>query len=245
MKILLRRHDADRQDVVTLDRRGRRRPAVTLPGHNAGKKPPNYGRKYPAEILTHAEIKRLMLVCGTGPAGIRNRALIVVLWRGGLRCAEALDLELRDINREAGSLLVREGKGRRRRIVGFDPAAFAMLERWLQLRAQLVPPDSKVFCTVVQPNLGRQLSGSYWREAIKRLGVKAGIEKRVHSHGLRHTHAVELMRESMPILHISRQLGHSSLSITQHYVDHLEPGEVVALMQRRAWPLHEAPPIAA
>jgi integrase len=246
MSLFSRRHDAGRQDVVLLDRRGQRRPAVTLPGHNAGKKPPNWGKKYPAEILTHAEIARLMLVCGTGVAGIRNRALIVVLWRGGLRCAEALDLEPRDIDREAGSLCIREGKGRRRRIVGFDPAAFAVLERWLEVRARLgVGWGCKVFCVVKEPNVGRPLSGSYWREAIKRLGRQAGIEKRVHSHGLRHTHAVELMRESLPILHISRQLGHSSLAITQHYVDHLEPGEVVALMQRRDWPLHEDPPLAA
>lgn len=234
-----------RHDDLDVDRRGRRRPAVTLPGHNAGKKPANYGRTYPAEILTHGEVARLLLVCGAGPAGIRNRALIVVLWRGGLRCAEALNLELRDIDRHAGTLTVREGKGRRRRVVGLDPAAFPVLDRWLAVRAELVPPGCKVFCTVVQPNIGRPLSGSYWREAIKRLGHQAGIEKRVHSHGLRHTHATELMRENVPILHISRQLGHSSLAITEHYVDHLEPGEVIERMQQREWPLHGEPPLAA
>jgi integrase len=172
--------------------------------------------------------------------------MIVVMWRGGLRCAEALDLELRDINRDAGTLAVREGKGKRRRVVGFDPPAFAILEQWLAARTALgVPRGSKVFCTITKPEVGLPMKASYWREAIKRIGVKAGIEKRVHSHGLRHTHAVELMREKVSILHISRQLGHSSLAITQRYVDHLEPGEVVELMQRREWPLHDEPPLAA
>jgi integrase len=237
---------AVRHDDVPIDRRGRRRPAVTLPGHNAGQKPPNYGRTFPPEVLTAGEIERLLAACGRGAGGLRNRALIVVLWRGGLRCAEALDLELRDLDRAAGTLTVRHGKGNRRRVVGLDPPAFAVLEHWLNARARLgVGRGCKVFCTITRPNIGRPLPASYWREAIKRLGAKAGIEKRVHSHGLRHTHAVELMRERTPMLHISRQLGHSSMQITQRYVDHLEPGEVIALMQARPWPLHDDPALAA
>jgi site-specific recombinase XerD len=139
-----------------------------------------------------------------------------VLWRGGLRSAEALDLELRDIDQAAGTVTVRHGKGNRRRVVGLDPEAFAVLEQWLTVRASLgVPRGAPVFCTITRGNMGRRLGAAYWREAIKKLGVRAGIEKRVHSHGLRHTHAVELMREGVPLLVISRQLGHSSLEITQ------------------------------
>jgi integrase len=236
-----RRQDAGRQDdEVTLDRRGHVRPAVTLPGHNAGQKPPNYGRRFPPEVLTAREIQRLIAACGRGPAGLRNRALIVVMWRSGLRCQEALDLELRDIDRNECTVAVRHGKGNRRRVVGMDPSAFAVVVQWLETRTELgVPRGSKVFCTITRPGVGRPLPPSYWREAIKRLGMKAGIEKRVHSHGLRHTLAAELMREGVPILHISRQLGHSNLAITQRYVDHLEPGEVIAIMKARAWPLHE------
>jgi integrase len=94
-----------------------------------------------------------------------------------------------------------------------------------------------VFCTVTKGNIGQPLGAAYWRETIKRLGKRAGIEKRVHSHGLRHTHAVELMRESTPSIVIRRQLGHSSLAVTERYLDHLEPGEVVQTMQQRHWPL--------
>lgn len=226
------------QHEVLYDRRGHPRPAITLPGYRAGEHPANYGLKYPAEILTPAEIGRLMQACARrGPSGVRNRALIVVLWRGGLRAGEALELELRDVDAAAGTLTIRHGKGNRRRVVGLDPPAFVVLEHWIEVRRKLgVPRGAKVFCSITAPNIGRPLSGSYWREAIKKLGVKAGIEKRVHSHGLRHTHAVELMREGVPGLIISRQLGHSSLRVTQHYMDHLEPGEVVEVMQGRQWP---------
>lgn len=179
-----------------------------------------------------------MRVAGRGSAGIRNRALIILLWRAGLRTQEALDLELRDIDRVQGTITVRHGKGNRRRVVGIDPPAFAVLERWLELRARFgVPRGAKIFCTFTKGNTGRPLRGSCWRETITHLGRKAGIEKRVHSHGLRHTHAVELMREGIPLLLISRQLGHSSLATTQRYLDHLEPGELVSVIQARHWPL--------
>jgi integrase/recombinase XerD len=224
-------------DEVLYDRRGYVRPLVTLPGYKAGEHPPNYGMKLPAEILTRDEVRRLIDACSRWvPSGLRNRALIVVMWRAGLRSAEALALELRDVDRDAGTITIRHGKGNRRRVVGMDPEAFAVLDRWLETRRDLQPPrNAPIFCTITAGNIGRPVQAPYWREAIKKLAVKAGIEKRVHSHGLRHTCAVELMREGVPLLVISRMLGHSSLAITQRYVDHLEPGEVVAVMKARSW----------
>ena len=70
---------------------------------------------------------------------------------------------------------------------------------------------------------------------MARLGRKAGIGHRVHAHGLRHTHAVELRKEGWSVPLISRQLGHASIATTQIYVDHLFPAEVVELAQRREW----------
>lgn len=222
---------------VPLDHLGRRRSPVTLPGHRRGQRPPNYGLKLPAEPLSPEEVLALMAACGRGDAGSRNRAMIVLLWRGGLRCAEALALELRDLDERNGTVTVRHGKGNRRRVVGLDPTAWAVLEQWLERRRRLaVPAGSRVICTITRGNLGRPLAAPYWRQTMKRLAAKAGIEKRVHSHGLRHTHAVELMREGASMAQISRQLGHSSIAITDRYVNHLDPHEVVELMRRRAWP---------
>ena len=75
------------------------------------------------------------------------------------------------------------------------------------------------------------------RSLIQRLARKAGIEKRVHAHGLRHTHAFELANENTPLHVIQQQLGHSSLTTTDRYIRHLAPREVVEAMQGRKWEL--------
>ncbi len=65
----------------------------------------------------------------------------------------------------------------------------------------------------------------------------AGIEKRVHAHGLRHTHAAELAREGVPINVIQAQLGHSDLGTTSRYLAHIAPQELIEQMQKREWGL--------
>jgi integrase/recombinase XerD len=211
---------------------------VNTPGYRRGEPAPNKGMKLPPEVLTHMEMSSLLEACGRGPAGIRNQALLVVMWRAGARCNEALSLELRDVDRDKGTIRVRHGKGNKARTLGMDPQGFAVLDRWLALRATLeIPRGCPVFCTFSVGSLGHKLGGGYVRELLKRLAVRAGIEKRVHPHGLRHTHAAELMREGVSLTVIQRQLGHASLSITERYVSHLHPTEVVDTMQARHWPL--------
>jgi len=79
------------------------------------------------------------------------------------------------------------------------------------------------------------LKPSYVRTALPRLAAKAGIEKRVHAHALRHTLAFELMMEGVPVPIIQRQLGHASLATTQRYLDHIAPKDVIEVMQGRTW----------
>jgi len=67
------------------------------------------------------------------------------------------------------------------------------------------------------------------------LASKAGIEKRVHPHGLRHAHAAELAAEGLPPNLIQLQLGHSSLATTDRYLRHIAPAELVRAMQSRTW----------
>ena len=74
------------------------------------------------------------------------------------------------------------------------------------------------------------------RECFKDLARRAGIEKRVHPHGFRHTHASELAREGVPLHIIRAQLGHQDLATTARYVDHLAPWEVIdAIRNREGW----------
>src|SRR6185312_6874794 len=189
---------------------------ITFPEYRTGKRPPNYGLKFPAEVLTPDEVNRLINACPRrGPSGLRNRALIVLLWRSGLRCSEALSLYPKDVDADNGLLNVLRGKGGKRRAVGIDPMALAVLERWLEKRRQLgISTYAPLFCTIAHDELGgpgRPLRSAYVRSMFKRVGRRAGIAKRVHPHGLRHTHAFELAQEGVPVHQIQVQLGHSSL----------------------------------
>jgi integrase len=118
----------------------------------------------------------LSTLAGDG-AWLSLRALIIVLWRSGLGISEALALEERDLNPAAGSIVVRRGKGGRRRIAGMDPWAWQQLAGWLEERATL--PIGPVFCVVGGPSAGRQLSATAVRNALRRLGRDAHIRRRV------------------------------------------------------------------
>ena len=68
---------------------------------------------------------------------------------------------------------------------------------------------------------------------LKRLARRAGIRSRVHLHGLRHTHAVELVREGAPLPEVQARLGHSSLSVTSRYRAHVTPEDLAARARAR------------
>lgn len=192
-------------------------------------------RKFPVETLTPDEARRLMKACTNNfPTGIRNRALVVALWRCGLRISEALDLRPKDIDPDAGTIRVLHGKGDKCRVVGCDPTAMAVIEKWLDRRQGLNLPGpfcGPVFCTLK----GKPLDSRYVRNLMKRLARKAGIEKRVHCHALRHTFASELRQEGVEIGIISKQLGHDSIATTARYLDHVAPKEVIEAMRARVW----------
>ena len=119
---------------LLLDAAGRRRSPATLPEFHAGRPPRNKGMRYPADPPTIEEIVTVMRHAGDGVHGRRLRGLIVVLWRAGLRIHEALALAEADLDARRGSLLVRRGKGGRRREVGMDDWAWEQLAPWLQAR---------------------------------------------------------------------------------------------------------------
>jgi site-specific recombinase XerD len=195
--------------------------------------PWNKGKKLPVEILTTEEVGLLIKACSNrAPTGIRNRALIVTLWRCGLRVSEALALRTKDIDLKAGTIRVLHGKGDKARTVGIDPQALAVIQRWLDKRAELKAPKSApVFCTLD----GSPVASVYVRNLLRRIGKKCGIAKRVHPHGLRHTHASELRSENVEIGVISKQLGHSNLTTTVRYLEHVSPTQVIETMRARNW----------
>jgi len=209
---------------------------VTLPGYRAGMHPPNYGKKYPAEPLTREEINRLLKACCRGNAGARNRAMIVTMWRSGLRIAETLALLPKDVDLAAGTVTVLHGKGDRRRVVGIDPEACAVIEQWIARRRKLgVNGRHPLFCKVSRPDIGAPVQASCFREAMKDAGARAGLDRRCHPHALRHTCATELAREGVPIQEIQKQLGHKDLVTTIRYIAELNPQAVIDRMRARTW----------
>lgn len=197
--------------------------------------PANKGRKLPPEPLSPDEVKALIRACSTrATTGIRNRALIATLYRAGLRISEALALYPKDLDPANSTVRVLHGKGDRHRVVGLDAGAWAILQLWLDRRAAAgINGHSRLFCTL----RGRPMKSAYVRTLLPRLARKAGIDKRVHAHGLRHTHAYELAGEGTPLHVIQAQLGHASVATTDRYIKHLNPAAVVEAMKARAWSL--------
>jgi len=210
--------------------------------------PSTKGVRFPPEPLTDREVKALLRACSRrSPSGIRLAALIVAMWRAGLRLAEALELRPSDLDLDTGELRVRKGKGGKFRTVVLDEGALAMMQRWLDKRAGLgVNGRTRIFCTITsgsagphETKAGKPLSQPYVRQALKRLATKAGIEKRVHPHGLRHSFAKSLSREGAPLEILRNLLGHSNVSTTNTYLRKLGAESDLEVLRGRVWSLDD------
>jgi len=220
---------------LLLDRAGRRRSPATMPGFHAGRPPRNKGLRYPADPPKVEEIVAVMRAAGDGAHGRRLRGLIVILWRAGLRIQEALSLAEADLDHRRGALLVRRGKGGRRREVGMDQWGWDELHPWLELRVEF--PVGPLFCVINGSTRGRHWSSAAARADMRRAAVEAGVRRRFAAHQLRHAHAVELAREGVPLIVIQRQLGHSNLGITSIYLQGIDNEEIIETVHARRAPM--------
>ena len=190
------------------------------------------GTTLDADLLSGAEVELLMRQCSRrAPTGVRNRALVAVLWRCGLRLGEALALQPKDFDPDAGTLVVQRGKLGKRRVVGVDAGTAALVGRWLEVRRKRGINGRTLFCSL----RGRPMDQSYVRHLLPRLARKAGVERRVHAHGLRHAFAVDMVRSGAPLYVVRDALGHSSVATTQVYLSRVGAHEAVTAMRQRAW----------
>ena len=176
----------------------------------------------------------MMRACGTTAHGLRVRALVVILWRTGLRISEALALAETDLDATRGSLVVRRGKGGRRREVGMDAWGWTHIDAWMQHRSRM--PIGPLLCVINGPNQGRPWEPSAVRAQLRRAADKAGVRRRFAPHQLRHAHAVELAREGVALNVIQRQLGHANLGITSIYLQGIDTSEVINAVNSRHAP---------
>jgi site-specific recombinase XerD len=172
------------------------------------------------------DVEALRAACSRrAPTGIRNRALLAVLFRSGLRISEALALFSKDLDPAGRSLRVLRGKGNKARTAPLPTDAADAVERWLDCRKRLgLTGRHPLFCTL----RGEPLWDSYVRTLCKRLAAKAGVDKRVHPHGFRHGWALGQVEGGTSLPVIQLLLGHSSLSTTATYVSHIAPANAVA-----------------
>jgi site-specific recombinase XerD len=189
--------------------------------------PPNKGAKYPPEVLAPDEVAAIIGQCSPkAPTGIRNRAMLMLLYRSGLRVSEVLALRAADINLSEHTVRVLHGKGDKATTRGFHPSATDTLARWMDTRRDLGVRHGPLFCTLA----GGPVHPQYVRNLLHRLGARAGVDKRVHPHGLRHTFAWELERAGTPVTTISALLGHSGTATTARYLAHLTNRQAVTAL---------------
>ena len=170
--------------------------------------------------------------------GARVRALIVVLWRGGLRVPEALALGERELDRGGARCSCVGGKGGRRREIGMDAWGWEQLSPWLATRVEL--PVRPVLCIIDGPTRGRSWSSAGVRVEFRRLAAQAGVRRRFGPHQLHHAHALELAREGVPLNVIQRQLGHANLGTTSIYLQGIDTEEIIATVHARRAPMMSA-----
>lgn len=177
---------------------------------------PRPGKRLPRHVLGVDEVERVLQCADPEePLGLRDRAILETFYATGMRRAELAHLALDDVRFDRGTVLVREGKGRKDRVLPIGERALAWIGRYLEeLRPRLVvaPDDGAVFLTRMgrpfRPKHLTRLVGLY----VQRAGVGEGS-----CHLFRHTVATLMLEAGADIRYIQQLLGHEELSTTQIY----------------------------
>lgn len=178
---------------------------------------PRKVKRLPRAVLTIPEVEQVLAVPDvTTPIGLRNRAMLETLYATGIRRSELVGLEISDVDTERGTLLVREGKGRKDRMLPLGERAAAWVELYLrESRPRLVvPPEPRsLFVSRWGKRLGPSAATEMARQAIR----ASGITKKGSCHLFRHTVATLMLERGADIRYIQQMLGHSDLTTTEIY----------------------------
>lgn len=155
----------------------------------------------------------------------RNKTMIQLFLNSGLRLSELTNLKWRDINLMTGQLKVVQGKGAKDRVLWIDDKTIKALQEWRERQLEWGKSDY-IFTTRTL----NQLDGKAVRKMIKIYSNKAGIEKDISTHNLRHTFATDLLRDTKNIRIVQKALGHSDISTTQIYT-HIIDDELESAMK--------------
>ncbi|MFH1545272.1 MAG: site-specific tyrosine recombinase/integron integrase [archaeon] len=166
---------------------------------------PKKAKKLPT-VLTIKEVKELIKSTKAG----RNRLIVGFLYSSGVRVSEAVNIKLMDMNLDEKIARVKGGKGNKDRVIILSTNWIKELKKYLKRRK--IPSDF-VFCK----KNGKPISTNAVQRIVKSAAIKAGIEKKVSPHSLRHSFATHLLEGGENIRKIQELLGHTNLSTTQIY----------------------------
>ena len=177
---------------------------------------PKLGRQLP-EVLTEEDVEKLLMAPNVSkPQGIRDRAMLEILYACGLRVSELIGLRMHQLNLRTGVLRVL-GKGSKERLVPFGEQAGEWLDRYLaDARPQLLKERSNCDVLFVS-NRGAGMTRQAFWHVIKRHAQAVGIDKHLSPHTLRHAFATHLLNHGADLRVVQMLLGHSDLSTTQVY----------------------------
>ena len=178
---------------------------------------PKLGRSLPKNILSAQEVEQIMTLCDVEePIGLRDRAIMEVLYSTGLRRMEIIALKLYDLEFDRSLILVRQGKGNKDRYVPIGERAAAWLQKYIrEARPQLAiePDDMTVFVTAQ----GEPFSRSHLSFAVRERIDAAKLGRTGSCHLFRHTMATLMHENGADIRHIQALLGHEDIKTTQIY----------------------------
>lgn len=178
---------------------------------------PKKGDRLPKAILNPDEVEQVLNVPDLKkPEGVRNRAILEVLYSTGIRRAEACNLTLGDVDYDRQLVMVRQGKGNRDRMVPIGQRALAWLEKYITEARPTFQPEKGEQVVFLMPD-GVPMQPNRLSETVHRTIDKAGINKTGSCHLLRHSFATALHENGCDIRHIQEMLGHKKLETTQLY----------------------------
>lgn len=167
-------------------------------------------------VLNEKSVENLLAAPDTATAlGLRDRAILELMYASGLRVSEVVSLPLNQLNLNAGLVMV-TGKGNKERLVPLGDYAAEWLERYLAISRPELIKDKKVD-TLFLSRLGRPMTRQTLWHRIHNLAQEAGIVGNLSPHGLRHAFATHLINHGADLRTVQLLLGHSDLSTTQIY----------------------------
>ena len=176
---------------------------------------PKARRKLP-EFLEQSEVEALLAAPDTGTTiGLRDRAILELLYSTGMRVSELLALDLTDVDRQSALVKVR-GKGKKERLLPIGSVAMSALDNYLAYRHEL--GGGKSTQAIFLSQLGNRIpDAKSIRRRMEKYAQIAGIRKKLTPHTLRHTFATHMLNAGADLRSVQELLGHASLSTTQIY----------------------------